>query len=98
MGSHAMSMSASAIPVVVWPNPRSAQWPAREAAKAPAIPARPKRPTSVCDMEKGGALSGRTSGVSRVVTFAKISMAITPRVRSTGSSQISLKVEPTRRG
>ena len=52
-------------------------------------PTRPNAPICVCDIACGGALSGSTSALQKMLKAANISSAIAPRTRSTRSSRNS---------
>ncbi|MNC59939.1 hypothetical protein D3C75_1097830 [compost metagenome] len=82
------------MPVTRCPRPWSAQRPARLAARAPATPARPNRPMTVCESDSGGALNGRTMAVHSTEKAAKISSASRPLARNVGSLMNSLNSEP----
>ncbi|MNV46971.1 hypothetical protein D3C71_1388190 [compost metagenome] len=96
MGAHARHSNSKPAPVVRWPKPRSAQWPARAAISTPNTPTKPNAPTAVCDKECGGALSGNTNAVQNALMAANISKAIMPRTRSTGSVASSVAMERSR--
>ena len=58
--SHESTNKDKAMPVVLCPNPLSANCPALVAANAPATPARPNAPIAVCERLCGVALRGNT--------------------------------------
>ena len=97
-GHQANSKILSAAALVRWAYPRSAQRPARPAASAPTAPASPNAPIAVCEKLNGGALSGSTSALQKMLNDANISSASTPRICSTFSCRSSVSIEPINRG
>ncbi|MNP31551.1 hypothetical protein D3C76_1246760 [compost metagenome] len=93
MGSQDSVRIASEMPVTRCPKPWSAQRPDLLAARAPATPARPNRPMTVCESDSGGALNGSTMDVQSTEKAAKISKASRPLMRNTGSVMNSVKSE-----
>ena len=74
------------MPVVLCPNPLSANCPALVAANAPATPARPNAPIAVCERLCGVALRGNTKEVHKILNEVKMSNANIPRMRKSRSS------------
>src|SRR6516225_6821450 len=77
INDHAISINTIAPNVVCRAKPLSAQWPARLAPNAPAMPASASIPTPVCDSENGGPLRKSDNGAHSTLNAAKMRSANT---------------------